>query len=105
MRKPLNSIRKRTAEHLVKSWTTAPTCCRRWKWISSTSSRRARQRVARGKRGFTLTYLPLLRAVSVGLAKFPLLNASPDSDDMVVHPRINLGIAVDLNFDGLVVRL
>jgi 2-oxoglutarate dehydrogenase E2 component (dihydrolipoamide succinyltransferase) len=56
------------------------------------------------REGFTLTYLPFIaRAVSVGLAKFPLLNASLDGDDMVLHPRINLGIAVDLNFDGLVV--
>ncbi|MBI3055182.1 MAG: E3 binding domain-containing protein [Betaproteobacteria bacterium] len=46
-RKPLNTVRKRTRDHMLKSWTTAPhvlqavevdfprrTCCRRWKWIS-----------------------------------------------------------------------
>ena len=49
-------------------------------------------------------YLPFIaRAVSVALAKFPLLNASLDGDDLVLHPRINIGIAVDLNFEGLVV--
>jgi hypothetical protein len=58
----------------------------------------------KAREGYTLTYLPFIaRAVSVALAKFPLLNASLDGDDLVVHNRINIGIAVDLNHEGLVV--
>jgi len=41
--------------------------------------------------------------VAAALVKFPLLNASLDGDDLVLHSQINIGIAVDLNFDGLVV--
>jgi 2-oxoglutarate dehydrogenase E2 component (dihydrolipoamide succinyltransferase) len=41
--------------------------------------------------------------VAAALAKFPLLNASLDGDDLVLHSQVNIGIAVDLNFEGLVV--
>jgi pyruvate dehydrogenase E2 component (dihydrolipoyllysine-residue acetyltransferase) len=106
IRKPLNSVRKRTSEHLVKSWTTVPHVLQAVEvdFLKVEQARQAAGAAWKTREGFTLTYLPFIaRAVSVGLAKFPLLNASLDGDDMVVHPRINLGIAVDLNFDGLVV--
>lgn len=105
-RKPLNSIRKRSGGHLVKAWTTVPHVLQAVE-VDFLNVEHARQTVGgawKTREGFTLTYLPFIaRAVSVGLAKFPLLNASLDGDDMVLYPRINLGIAVDLNFDGLVV--
>ena len=41
--------------------------------------------------------------MAAALVKFPLLNASLDGDDLVLHRQINIGIAVDLNFEGLVV--
>jgi 2-oxoglutarate dehydrogenase E2 component (dihydrolipoamide succinyltransferase) len=105
-RRPLNTVRKRTAEHLVKSWHTAPHVLQAVE-VDFHRVEQARQ-IAGGawkaREGFTLTYLPFIaRAVSVALAKFPLLNASLDGDDLVLHSRINIGIAVDLNFDGLVV--
>jgi 2-oxoglutarate dehydrogenase E2 component (dihydrolipoamide succinyltransferase) len=37
------------------------------------------------------------------LGEYPLLNASVDVDDLVVHASVNLGVAVDLDFEGLVV--
>jgi 2-oxoglutarate dehydrogenase E2 component (dihydrolipoamide succinyltransferase) len=56
------------------------------------------------REGFSLTYLPFIAsAVAAALVKFPLLNASLDGDDLVLHRQINIGIAVDLNFEGLVV--
>ena len=105
-RKPMNSVRKRTAQHLVKSWQSAPHV------LQATEVDYSRVELARSvagaawkaREGFSLTYLPFIaRAVSVALAKFPLLNASIDGDDLVIHSRINIGIAVDLSFDGLVV--
>ncbi|MEY4599216.1 MAG: hypothetical protein RLZZ445_2013, partial [Pseudomonadota bacterium] len=58
----------------------------------------------KAREGFSLTYLPfIVRAVSIALGKFPKLNASLQGDGLVLHRRINIGIAVDLNFDGLVV--
>jgi 2-oxoglutarate dehydrogenase E2 component (dihydrolipoamide succinyltransferase) len=56
------------------------------------------------REGFSLTYLPfIVRAVSIALGKFPKLNASLQGDGLALHRRINIGIAVDLNFDGLLV--
>ena len=52
--------------------------------------------------GFSLTYLPFIaRAIVDGLAEFPHLNASVGADDLVVHSYIDLGIAVDLDYEGL----
>ncbi len=106
MRKPLNNIRKRTAAHLVRSWTTVPHVLQAIEvdFLRVEQARAAAGAAWKAREGFTLTYLPFIaRAVSVALAKFPLLNASLDGDDLVLHGHINIGIAVDLNFDGLVV--
>lgn len=52
--------------------------------------------------GFSLTYLPfVLRAVADAMRDFPLMNASLDGDAVTMHEDVNVAIAVDLNFDGL----
>ncbi len=51
-----------------------------------------------------LSYLPFVaRAVIDGLHRFPHLNASFDVDRLVVHRRIHLGIAVDVEREALLV--
>jgi pyruvate/2-oxoglutarate dehydrogenase complex dihydrolipoamide acyltransferase (E2) component len=40
--------------------------------------------------------------VCLAIAEFPRINASVDGDGLVLHPAVNLAIAVDLNFAGLV---
>src|SRR5581483_9636487 len=52
--------------------------------------------------GFGLTYLPFIaRAVVDAIREFPKMNASVGDDELIVHHYVNLGIAVDLNFEGL----
>ena len=52
--------------------------------------------------GFSLTYLPFItRAIIDGLHEFPHLNASMGDNELVVHHYIDLGIAVDLDYEGL----
>jgi len=52
--------------------------------------------------GFSLTYLPFIaRAVIDALQEFPHLNASFSDDGLIVHRAVNLAIAVDLDFQGL----
>ena len=52
--------------------------------------------------GFSLTYLPFIaRAIIDGLGEFPHLNASVGENDLIVHNFIDLGIAVDLDYQGL----
>jgi 2-oxoglutarate dehydrogenase E2 component (dihydrolipoamide succinyltransferase) len=105
-RKHLNSIRKRTAEHLVRSWATVPHVLQAVEvdFLRVEDVRNAAGSAWKTREGFSLTYLPFIAsAVAAALVKFPLLNASLDGDDLVLHRQINIGIAVDLNFEGLVV--
>jgi 2-oxoglutarate dehydrogenase E2 component (dihydrolipoamide succinyltransferase) len=103
---PLNMIRKRTAEHMAKSWTTVPHVLQ---VVEADFSRVEEARRAAGgpwkqREGFSLTYLPFVAcAVAAALLKYPRLNASFGGDHLVLHRRVNLGLAVDLNFEGLVV--
>ncbi len=103
---PLNNIRKRTAEHLTKAWTTVPHVLQAIEadFSKVDEARRAAGAAWKSREGFSLTYLPFIaRAVALALAKYPRLNASFHGDHLVLHRRVNIGIAVDLNFDGLVV--
>ena len=61
-------------------------------------------RVAPVREGTGLTWLPFIaRAVIDALADFPLLNAHVREDGLDVHDEVHLGIAVDLDHEGLVV--
>ena len=56
--------------------------------------------------GASLSYLPFIsRAVCDALREFPTVNSSIDleSKTMTLHPYVNLGVAVDLDEQGLVV--
>lgn len=54
--------------------------------------------------GIKLTYMPFIsHSVIKGLKEFPLLNASIDGDNIVVKKYINLGIAVAVEPNGLIV--
>ena len=56
----------------------------------------------RSEEGFSLTYLPFIsRAVVDALREFPHMNASVGEGTIVLHNEVHLGIAVDLNYEGL----
>jgi pyruvate dehydrogenase E2 component (dihydrolipoamide acetyltransferase) len=58
----------------------------------------------RAEEGFTLSYLPFAaRAAVETLEEFPHLNSSVGDDALIVHREVNLGIAVDLDGEGLIV--
>ncbi|MEQ1775583.1 MAG: dihydrolipoamide acetyltransferase family protein [Burkholderiales bacterium] len=103
---PLNAVRKRVAENMAKSWTTAPHVLQivEADFYRVDQARRAANESWKQREGFSLTYLPfIVRAVSIALGKFPKLNATFNGDSITLMKRINIGIAVDLNFDGLMV--
>ena len=90
------------------SQTLAAPCGPRSRWTSTTSSRCGQKYKARFKKetGASLTYLPFIsRAVCDALRAFPTVNSSIDLEakTMTLHPYVNLGIAVDLDEQGLVV--
>ena len=103
---PFSNMRRRTAEHMVRSKATSPHA-----FIANEVDFETVERVRKawGERfkaeeGFSLTYLPFIaRATVEALRDFPLLNASVADDSLVVHSEINLGIAVDLSHQGLIV--
>ena len=105
-RVPFSSIRRRTAEHMVRSKATSPHVLT---VVEVDYERVAKVREAVGEafrrdEGFSLTYLPFIgRAVADALRAFPHLNASVGDDELVVHPDVHLGVAVALGHEGLVV--
>lgn len=102
----LTNVRRRTAEQMARSWTTAPHVMQAVEadFHRVVDARRKAGEQWKAREGFALTYLPfIVRAVSVALSKFPNLNATFDGAQLTLHRRINVGIAVDLNFEGLVV--
>jgi 2-oxoglutarate dehydrogenase E2 component (dihydrolipoamide succinyltransferase) len=61
-------------------------------------------RANRARRGADLTYLPFVaRAVVDALREFPQCNATVAEGTVTQHPRVNLGIAVDIEREELVV--
>jgi pyruvate dehydrogenase E2 component (dihydrolipoamide acetyltransferase) len=101
---PLNNIRKRTAEHMVMSTQTAPHVLTAMEvdYERVEHVRRAIKSGWKADEGFSLTYLPFIaRAVVDALREYPHLNASFGGDHLVVHDDVNLAIAVDIDFNGL----
>ncbi len=103
---PFSNVRRRTAEHMVRSKQTSPHA-----FIAAETDFENVERVRRShggrfraEEGFSLTYLPFVaRAAVEALREYPLLNASVAEDSLVVHSEVNLGIAVDLDYEGLIV--
>jgi 2-oxoglutarate dehydrogenase E2 component (dihydrolipoamide succinyltransferase) len=103
---PFTKIRRLTAEHMVRSKaTSAHTLMVREIDYEPVEVVRREYGVAfRDREGFGLTYLPFQAlAVIAALREFPHLNASVGDNELIVHHDVNLGIAVDLDGEGLVV--
>jgi len=101
---PINNIRKHTGEHMVRSKSTAPHVLTAMEvdYERVEHVRRANKAGWKTDEGFSLTYLPFIaRAVVDALHEFPHLNASFGGDHLVVHDEINLAVAVDIDFNGL----
>lgn len=103
---PFSNIRRRTAEHMVRSKATSPHAfiATEIDYESVEQVRRSEGERFRAEEGFSLTYLPFIaRATVEVLHDFPHLNASVDGENLVLHHEVNLGIAVDLAYEGLIV--
>ncbi len=101
---PLNNVRKRTAEHMVMSKAASPHVLTAMEvdYERVEQVRRSLKASWKAEEGFSLTYLPFItRAVIDALREFPHLNASFGGDHLVVHDEVNIAVAVDLDFQGL----
>jgi pyruvate/2-oxoglutarate dehydrogenase complex dihydrolipoamide acyltransferase (E2) component len=102
----LNTIRQRTGEKLAENWRTIPHVFQAIDvdFTSVEAVRSIHKERFKAEHGHALTYLPFIaRAVCVALQSFPLINARFDGKALTLSSDINLGIAVDLNHNGLVV--
>jgi pyruvate/2-oxoglutarate dehydrogenase complex dihydrolipoamide acyltransferase (E2) component len=93
---PLSRMRRTVGEHMKRSLDTAATCTT---WIEADMSP-----VERARRDAGLTALPFVaRATIDALREYPALNAWLQGEEHTVHEDVNLGIAVSLGEDGLIV--
>ena len=102
---PFDGIRRATARHMVASKATSPHVLTAMEvdYTAVDVVRLAEKDAWRAAEGTSLTYLPFIVSALCGaLAEFPRLNASVGDDELIVHGTVNLAVAVDLDFEGLV---
>ena len=103
---PFSNIRRRTAEHMVRSLATSAHTLVVFEvdYLAVDKARGKVKNAFKAEEGFSLTYLPFIaRAAIDAIGEFPHVNATVGNDELIVHGAVNLGIAVDLNFEGLIV--
>ena len=101
---PFNKIRKITGDRMVATKAISPHVMNvvEVDYERIESVRRKYQDQWKREEGFTLTYLPFIaRALVQALREFPHMNASVVEGGLVLHPHVDLNIAVDMNFEGL----
>jgi len=103
---PMSRIRKRIAEHMVQSVQTSPHVYTTVEAdVTNLVHIRAEHKESfKSKAGVNLTYTPMLLDACIRVIReFPLMNASLDGDNIVHHRNINMGVAVALPDDNLIV--
>jgi len=103
---PFTNIRRRTAEHMVRSKATSAHTLVAFEadFEGIEQVRRREKERFKEEEGFSLSYLPFIaRAVVDTLRSYPHLNASVGEEALIVHRDIHLGVAVDLDLQGLIV--
>ena len=93
---PLSIMRQKIGEHMRKSLDTAAHC--------TTIVEADMTAIDEARRKAKLSYLPFVaRAVITALREYPRMNATLEGDRLTIHEEVNLGIAVSLGEEGLIV--
>lgn len=102
---PHSTIRRRIAEHMVVSKRTSPHVTT----VMEANLQRVIAHYTANKEAFRrdgarLTYTSYFVAAAVqALRDYPLVNSSWTEEGVLLHPRVNLGVAVSLGEEGLIV--
>jgi 2-oxoisovalerate dehydrogenase E2 component (dihydrolipoyl transacylase) len=102
----INAIRRSIAEHMVRSVQTSPHV---WTMVevdmtSLVHYREAEKEAFRARNGVNLTYLPFVgQILCEALHEFPFLNSTWTDDGIILKKYVNLGLAVAVPPDGLIV--
>jgi len=108
---PFTPIRRVIAEHMVRSLATSAhtLVVVEVDYDTVDRVRRPAKEQFRQSEGFGLTYLPfIVLAASAALGEFPQINATVGTNargdlELRVHRTVSVGVAVDLDFRGLIV--
>ena len=103
---PMSRMRKKIADHMVQSvhisphvYTTVEADVTNLVQICSEYNQRFKN-----ISGINLTYTPMILDACIRtIREFPLMNASLEGDNIVHHQKINMGVAVALPDDNLIV--
>ncbi len=102
----MSQMRKAIANAMVTSKTTIPHAAAMMEidWTSVARFRDSVRESFKAREGFELTYLPFaIKAVTIALRRHPLVNAKWTDQGILKVRAINLGIAISLGDEGLVV--
>jgi len=103
---PLTQMRRAIANAMVLSKTTIPHAAAMMEidWTNVAKFRESVRESFKAREGYELTYLPFaIKAVTIALRRHPNVNARWTDQGILKVKVINLGIAISLGDDGLVV--
>lgn len=101
----LNRIRRTTGQRLSQSWPQIPQAYQAVEVnFSNLDKVRAILKEKNADINFKISYLSFVsRAITIAINNFPLVNACFNEKELLLSSSVNLAIAVDLNFKGLIV--
>jgi 2-oxoglutarate dehydrogenase E2 component (dihydrolipoamide succinyltransferase) len=99
------TMRKSIAQHMVESKHTSPHVLTVMEAdLSRISKHRAANKSAFEKDGVNLTFTAyFMTAIVAGLKAYPIVNSSWSDEGVLIHKNINIGMAVSLGEEGLIV--
>ena len=102
---PHTPVRRSIAEHMLRSVQTSPHVTTVMEAdMGRVVAHRAAHKAQFARDGVNLTYTAYFAAAAVqALKAVPIVNASWREDGIVLHPHVNLGIAVSMGPEGLIV--
>lgn len=104
---PLNAVRSKIAEHMVRSKHTSPHVSTFMEVdLSKVIAHRQAHKQSFTNDGVRLTFTPYFLAASiVALKAYPIVNSSWSEQGIVLHTEINIGMATSMGEEGLIVPI
>ncbi len=98
-------VRRSIAKRMVESRHTSPHVSTFMEVdLSQVSAHRAASRAGFGRQGANLTFTAyFVAAAAAALRAYPLVNSSWSEEGVLLHPDVNIGMAVSLDAEGLIV--
>ena len=102
---PLSSMRRSIADHMLRSKTISAHVTTVFEVdLSRVIAHREANKASFERDGARLTFTPYFVAASVAALKaYPQVNSSYSDEGLVLHKQINIGVAVSLGDEGLIV--